>query len=58
LGCDAVIVLYHAPCHDSLGGQAAEVVARLVRIRAESVPHCCSEAGTLALSRPDITSAG
>ena len=49
--------LYHAPCHDSLDGQAAEVVARLVGIRAESVPHCCSETGTLALSRPDITNA-
>ena len=23
----------------------------------EAVPHCCSEAGTLALSRPDITDA-
>jgi Fe-S oxidoreductase len=25
--------------------------------RVETVPHCCSEAGTLALSRPDITDA-
>ncbi len=23
----------------------------------QAVPHCCSEAGTLALSRPDITDA-
>jgi len=23
--------------------------------KVEAVPHCCSEAGTLALSRPDIT---
>jgi D-lactate dehydrogenase (cytochrome) len=23
--------------------------------KVETVPHCCSEAGTLALSRPDIT---
>jgi FAD/FMN-containing dehydrogenase/Fe-S oxidoreductase len=46
-------LLYHRPCHDSLddrgphllAGNGAEVAA---------VPHCCSEAGTLALSRPDI----
>jgi FAD/FMN-containing dehydrogenase/Fe-S oxidoreductase len=46
--------LYHAPCHDSLEGKAAEVMAR-AGYRLEAVPHCCSEAGTLALSRPDIT---
>ncbi len=45
--------LYHAPCHDSLGGRAAEVLSR-AGYRLEAVPHCCSEAGTLALSRPDI----
>ncbi|HEY6106346.1 MAG TPA: FAD-binding and (Fe-S)-binding domain-containing protein, partial [Anaeromyxobacteraceae bacterium] len=46
--------LYHAPCHDSLEGKAAEVMGR-AGYRLEAVPHCCSEAGTLALSRPDIT---
>ncbi len=46
--------LYHAPCHDSLKGKAAEVMGR-AGYRLEAVPHCCSEAGTLALSRPDIT---
>jgi FAD/FMN-containing dehydrogenase/Fe-S oxidoreductase len=49
-------LLYHAPCHDSLDGKAQEVAAKIGgfgRIRA--VPHCCSEAGTLAQSRPDIT---
>ncbi len=46
--------LYHAPCHDSLEGKAAEVMAR-AGYRLEPVPHCCSEAGTLALSRPDIS---
>jgi FAD/FMN-containing dehydrogenase/Fe-S oxidoreductase len=48
--------LYHAPCHDSLDGRAAALLngagARIV-----PVPHCCSEAGTLALSRPDIAGA-
>jgi Fe-S oxidoreductase len=49
--------LYHAPCHDSLDGKAAEVLARLGGPALHAVPHCCSEAGTLALSRPDITDA-
>ena len=48
--------LYHAPCHDSLEGQAGQVLAQLGGFgQVEAVPHCCSEAGTLALSRPDIT---
>ena len=50
--------LYHAPCHDSLGGRAAATLKRTGGFgRLEPVPHCCSEAGTLALSRPDITDA-
>jgi Fe-S oxidoreductase len=48
--------LYHAPCHDSMEGQAAQVLVQLGGFgKVEAVPHCCSEAGTLALSRPDIT---
>jgi Fe-S oxidoreductase len=51
-------VLYHPPCHDSLDGRAAEVLATLGGFgKPLTVPHCCSEAGTLALSRPDITDA-
>ena len=49
-------VLYHKPCHDSLDG-CAEVVLRRAGLEVTSVPHCCSEAGTLALSRPDISCA-
>jgi FAD/FMN-containing dehydrogenase/Fe-S oxidoreductase len=50
--------LYHAPCHDSLGGKAREVLVEIGGFgKVEPVPHCCSEAGTLALSRPDITDA-
>lgn len=47
-------VLYHAPCHDSFDGEgvaAARQIAKDVR----AVPNCCSEAGTLAISRPDIS---
>ncbi len=50
--------LYHAPCHDSLEGQAARILGGLGGFgQLTAVPHCCSEAGTLALSRPDITDA-
>ncbi len=47
-------VLYHAPCHDSFDGNGPHLVGRLYS-KVESVPHCCSEAGTLAISRPDIS---
>ena len=48
---------YHAPCHDSLDGTGPQVLSSVLGIEAQTVPHCCSEAGTLALSRPDITEA-
>jgi Fe-S oxidoreductase len=57
-GDGAERLLYHPPCHDSLAGKGPEVLSRLGGFGAvEPVPHCCSEAGTLALSRPDITDA-
>jgi FAD/FMN-containing dehydrogenase/Fe-S oxidoreductase len=47
--------LYHAPCHDSLDGKATSILKKLGGFGAITpVPHCCSEAGTLSLSRPDI----
>jgi Fe-S oxidoreductase len=46
-------LLYHRPCHDSLDDRGPQLLARS-GVRVTSVPHCCSEAGTLALSRPDI----
>ena len=48
--------MYHAPCHDSLDGGGEALLARLGR-PAMAVAHCCGEAGTLALSRPDIAAA-
>ena len=45
--------LYHRPCHDSLEGRAVAMLSA-GGARVEAVAHCCSEAGTLALSRPDI----
>ncbi len=47
---------YHTPCHDSLQGEGVPVLRRLVE-EVTAQPHCCSEAGTLSLSRPDITGA-
>ena len=48
--------LYHAPCHDSLDGKATQLLTKIGGFgEIKSVPHCCSEAGTLSLSRPDIT---
>jgi len=48
--------LYHAPCHDSLDGKATGVLKKLGGFDSVTpVAHCCSEAGTLSLSRPDIT---
>ena len=46
--------LYHAPCHDSLAGEGMRILTDL-GATATSTPHCCSEAGTMALSRTDIT---
>ncbi|MDD5228204.1 MAG: DUF3683 domain-containing protein [Methylococcales bacterium] len=50
--------LYHTPCHDSLGGKALNVLEELGGFgHVQKVPDCCSEAGTLSLSRPDISGA-
>ncbi|NTV01414.1 MAG: DUF3683 domain-containing protein [Chlorobiaceae bacterium] len=54
-GCDEKN-LYHAPCHDSLSGKACDLLRDIGGFgTVVEVPHCCSEAGTLSLSRPDIT---
>ena len=50
--------LYHAPCHDSLDGKALDVLGKLGGFgKVQPVPNCCSEAGTLSISRPDIANA-
>ncbi len=48
--------LYHAPCHDSLKETAPQLLTN-AGMDITSVPYCCSEAGTMALSRPDISHA-
>ncbi|WP_419176913.1 DUF3683 domain-containing protein [Desulfosediminicola sp.] len=47
-------VLYHAPCHDSFDGEGV-MLARQIAEEVRPVANCCSEAGTLAISRPDIS---
>ncbi len=49
---------YHAPCHDSMNGKAIEMLRS--GKTSESIchiPHCCSEAGTMSMSRPGISNA-
>ncbi len=46
--------LYHAPCHDSLKDRGTALL-KSEGFDVTPVPHCCSQAGTLALSRPDIS---
>ncbi len=47
-------ILYHTPCHDSFDATGPHLLSQ-VYTRIKSVPHCCSEAGTMAISRPDIS---
>jgi FAD/FMN-containing dehydrogenase/Fe-S oxidoreductase len=48
---------YHEPCHTPLKTLGYEKTLRsLLDARAILVPDCCGEAGTLSLSRPDISS--
>ncbi len=49
-------ILYHTPCHDSFDGGGASLLGQLYK-DVRRVADCCSEAGTLAVSRPDIAHA-
>jgi Fe-S oxidoreductase len=48
--------LYHAPCHDPMKQSDGTEVARDI-LKSEVIlsDRCCSEAGTLAVARPDIS---
>lgn len=48
-------MLYHAPCHDSLEGGAKTLLNETCGYEITPVPDCCSESGTLSMSRPDIS---
>ena len=48
-------IFYHTPCHDSLNGGGAATLQRITNTKTHTLTSCCSEAGTMALSRPDIS---
>ncbi len=49
--------LYHDPCHTPMKSeQPLQVVSRLMGREVPLADRCCGEAGTLAISRPDIAS--
>ncbi len=54
-GVDGVQYLYHDPCHSPMKHyQPTEVAAKLVGKPVSLSDRCCGEAGTFAISRPDI----
>ncbi len=54
---DTASYFYHAPCHDSFEGEAPGILQNALGCSITPTPSCCSEAGTMALSRPDISGA-
>lgn len=51
-------LLYHAPCHDSLKNRGSNLLESLTKGHSvHHLPHCCSEAGTMAMSTPLISKA-
>jgi Fe-S oxidoreductase len=49
--------LYHQPCHNSLDTEAKTLLHQIGNYNLLETDDCCSEAGTLAISRPDIANA-
>jgi len=53
---EASTVLYHEPCHTPLKSLGyGKTISALLGADATVVPECCGDAGTLTLSRPDIS---
>jgi len=48
---------YHAPCHDSLSNKGVGMLTKNSNHEVTPIPYCCSEAGTMSISRPDISAA-
>ena len=54
-GVEGVQYLYHEPCHTPMKTHGATgVAARLLGQPVQLSDRCCGEAGTMAVSRPDI----
>jgi FAD/FMN-containing dehydrogenase/Fe-S oxidoreductase len=55
-GVQGVRYVYHSPCHSPIKTRAPmEVVRGLVGNETRLTSRCCGESGTLAISRPDIS---
>ncbi|MGD2137925.1 MAG: DUF3683 domain-containing protein [Gammaproteobacteria bacterium] len=55
-GVDDVQYLYHDPCHTPMKTHSpADVATRLLGQAVRPSDRCCGEAGTMAVSRPDIS---
>jgi Fe-S oxidoreductase len=55
-GMNGVRYMYHDPCHTPMKTyKPAEVVNRLMGQKVELNERCCGESGTLAVTRPDIS---
>jgi len=47
--------LYHAPCHDPIKSRdSAQLISEIMGTTVVNNDRCCGEAGTFAVSRPDI----
>ncbi len=54
-GVSGVRYVYHDPCHSPIKTRAPlEVVRELTASDVRLTPRCCGEAGTLAVTRPDV----
>ncbi|HOM98669.1 MAG TPA: DUF3683 domain-containing protein [Acidobacteriota bacterium] len=49
--------IYHAPCHDSLDGAGLKIIGEALGDHVFTSPHCCSQAGTLAFTSPELAAA-
>ena len=55
-GVDGVRYMYHDPCHTPMKTyQPSKVVNELMGTKVELNERCCGESGTLAVSRPDVS---
>jgi FAD/FMN-containing dehydrogenase/Fe-S oxidoreductase len=55
-GVEGVRYMYHDPCHSPMKTyQPMKVVNELMGVAVEQNERCCGESGTLAISRPDVS---
>ena len=55
-GVAGVRYMYHDPCHTPMKThQPLQVVNQLMGVKVELNERCCGEAGTLAVTRPDVS---